>query len=61
MVVGVGKPYDARTMTLQEALRELELTSPVEPRAIRSAYLRLLQVRRPETDPQGFMRLREAY
>lgn len=48
-------------MTLQEALAELGLEAGADPDAVRRAYLRLIKVRKPETDPQGFKRAREAY
>lgn len=48
-------------MTFDEALAELGIEGDVEPDQARRAYLRLLKIRKPETDPQGFMRLREAY
>ena len=48
-------------MTFVEALGELGLEAGASPEAIRAAYLKLLRVRRPDRDPQGFQRLREAY
>ncbi len=48
-------------MTFAEALGELGLTSGAAPEAIRAAYLKLLRVRKPDRDPEGFRRLREAY
>ncbi len=48
-------------MTFQEALDELGVGRDASPDEARRAYLKLLKTRRPETDPQGFMRLREAY
>jgi hypothetical protein len=48
-------------VTLDEALSELGLDRDAGADQARRAYLRLLKVRKPETDPQGFMRLREAY
>lgn len=48
-------------MTFEEALAELGIEDDAGPDLARRAYLRLLKTRKPETDPQGFMRLREAY
>jgi hypothetical protein len=48
-------------VTLDEALSDLGIPHDAGMAEARRAYLRLLKVRKPETDPQGFMRLREAY
>jgi hypothetical protein len=48
-------------MTPAEALRELGIEAGATPEAIRRAYLRGVKTRKPETDPEGFRRLREAY
>lgn len=48
-------------MTLDEALDELGVGADAGPEEARRAYLRLLKKRKPEVDPEGFMRLREAY
>lgn len=48
-------------MTFDEALAELGIAADAGPDHARRAYLRLLKTRKPEVDPQGFMRLREAY
>ena len=48
-------------MNLLEAFAELGVESTASPRDARRAYLRLLKTRKPETDPSGFMRLREAF
>jgi chemotaxis protein histidine kinase CheA len=48
-------------VTFEEALAELGIAADAAPDQARRAYLRLLKTRKPETDPQGFMRLREAY
>jgi hypothetical protein len=50
-------------MDLAEALAELSLEadSPHDDASIRRAYLKGVKVRKPETDPEGFRRLREAY
>ena len=48
-------------VTLEEALAELGLEAGANPEAVRRAYLRLIKIRKPESDPQGFKRAREAY
>jgi hypothetical protein len=48
-------------VTLDEAFAELGIDRDATADQARRAYLKLLKVRKPETDPQGFMRLREAY
>jgi len=48
-------------VTLDEALRELGVGVDATSDQARRAYLRLLKTRKPEVDPQGFKRLREAY
>lgn len=48
-------------MTFDEALSELGIDPSVGAEGARKAYLRLLKKRKPEVDPEGFMRLREAY
>ncbi|RKH51675.1 hypothetical protein D7X96_10480 [Corallococcus interemptor] len=48
-------------MDFQEALRELDVEADPGGDVIRRAYLRKLKTRKPETDPEGFARLREAY
>ncbi len=48
-------------MTFEEALRNLGIDASATPDDIRRAYLRGIKVRKPETDPEGFRRLREAY
>ncbi len=48
-------------MTLDEAFAELAVTRDVAPADAKRAYLRLLKTRKPEVDPVGFKRLREAY
>jgi len=50
-----------REVTLDEALSELGVDRAAGADGARRAYLRLLKTRKPETDPDGFMRLREAY
>lgn len=48
-------------MTLEEALKELGLERIDRAEEVRAAYLRLLRHRKPEQNPEGFRRLREAY
>jgi hypothetical protein len=48
-------------VTLDEALAELGIDRDAGVDQARRAYLKLLKLRKPETDAQGFMRLREAY
>src|SRR5215468_3399469 len=48
-------------MTLEEAFRELGIDASTPPEEARRAYLRGIKTRKPETDPEGFRRLREAY
>jgi hypothetical protein len=48
-------------MTLEEALTELGVDAAMSAEEVRRAYLRLVKTRKPETDPEGFLRLREAY
>lgn len=45
----------------EEAHRELGLEFPAGPVEVRAAYLKLLKVRKPDRDPDGFQRLRAAY
>lgn len=48
-------------MDFDDALRELGVDADPGDDTVRRAYLRQLKTRKPETDPQGFARLREAY
>jgi hypothetical protein len=48
-------------VNLDEALAELGIDRGATPDAAKRAYLRLLKTRKPEVDPDGFKRLREAY
>lgn len=48
-------------MNLPEAYQELGIDPAASAEEARRAYLRQLKVKKPEADPNGFMRLREAY
>jgi murein DD-endopeptidase MepM/ murein hydrolase activator NlpD len=48
-------------VTWAEAVRELGVEPGADRAAIRRAYLRLVKIRSPERDPEGFKRLRLAY
>jgi hypothetical protein len=48
-------------VTLEEALVELGVEAGADPETVRRAYLRVIKVRKPESDPDGFKRAREAY
>jgi hypothetical protein len=48
-------------VTLDEALAELGVDRGATADEARRAYMRLLKTRKPETDPEGFRRAREAY
>ncbi len=48
-------------MTFDEALQELGVTSLVDASGARRAYLKLVKTRKPESDPAGFQRAREAW
>lgn len=48
-------------MTYDEALREIGVAPGSSQEEIRRAYLRLVKTRKPETDPEGFRLLREAF
>ncbi|WP_120565167.1 hypothetical protein [Corallococcus sp. AB011P] len=48
-------------MDFDEALRELGVDADPGDETVRRAYLRKLKTRKPESDPEGFARLREAY
>jgi len=48
-------------VNIDEAYRELGLAEDADADTVRRAYLRLLKTRKPEVDPDGFQRLREAY
>ena len=48
-------------MTFDEAFQEIGVVPGSSQEEIRRAYLRLVKARKPEVDPEGFRRLREAY
>lgn len=48
-------------MSLDEALALLGVETSATPEEVRRAYLRKIRHRKPEVDPEGFQRLREAY
>ncbi|RKG91940.1 hypothetical protein [Corallococcus terminator] len=48
-------------MDFEEALQELGVDADPGGDTVRRAYLRRLKTRKPETDPEGFARLRQAY
>lgn len=48
-------------MTIEEAFEEIGIPPGNGPDEIRRAYLRKLKTRKPEVDPEGFRRLREAF
>lgn len=48
-------------MTFEEALKTLEIEAQATPEQARRAYLKKVKVHRPEQDPEGFRRVREAY
>ena len=48
-------------MTLTDAWKELGVDPGADAETVRRAYLRLIKTRKPESDPAGFQRAREAY
>jgi hypothetical protein len=50
-----------RLVTLAEAWRELGVEPGADAETVRRAYLRLIKTRKPEADPAGFQRARQAY
>jgi len=48
-------------LTLADALRVLGLEPGADPKTVRRAYLKLIKQHKPEQDPAGFQRLRDAY
>ncbi len=53
--------YAPFAMKISDALATLGLESGATSRDARKAYLRLIKVHKPETDPEGFAKVREAY
>jgi hypothetical protein len=56
-----GKTENIRTVTLEDAWRELGVDPGADGDGVRRAYLRLIKTRKPESDPVGFQRAREAF
>lgn len=50
-----------RPPEVDAAFEELALSPDTRPEDLRRAYLRLVKVRKPETDPEGFRKAREAF
>lgn len=48
-------------MELREAYEQLKVEPGTAPKQARRAYLKLLKVHKPETDPAGFQQIREAW
>jgi hypothetical protein len=48
-------------MDLREAYEQLDVEVGTAPKKARRAYLKLLKVHKPETDPAGFQQIREAW
>ena len=48
-------------MDLRQAYERLDVEPGTEPKKARRAYLKLLKVHKPETDPTGFQSIREAW
>lgn len=49
------------SVELREAYEKLGVEPGTEPKKARRAYLKLLKVHKPETDPEGFKAIREAW
>jgi hypothetical protein len=58
---GRRKTENIPAVTLDDAWRELGLEPGADAETVRRAYLRLIKTRKPEQDPVGFQRAREAY
>src|SRR4051812_30928283 len=58
---GAVDPLPSPAVTFEEALSELGIDRDASQDHARRAYLKLLKTRKPEADPEGFMRLREAF
>ena len=61
MITGRGRVCAGLQMNLKAAYELLGLAPGCDQRQARRAYLRLLRTHKPERDPEGFMRLRQAY
>lgn len=48
-------------MTYDEAFQEIGVAPGSSQEEIRRAYLRLIKIRKPESDPEGFRLVREAF
>jgi len=48
-------------VTVAQAMALLGVDSLATPKQIRRAYLRLVKRHKPEQDPEGFQRIRQAY
>jgi hypothetical protein len=58
---GRRKAENIAAVTLTDAWRELGVDPGADAETVRRAYLRLIKTRKPESDPAGFQRAREAY
>jgi hypothetical protein len=58
---GRRKIENITVVTLADAWKELGLDPGADAETVRRAYLRLIKTRKPESDPVGFQRTREAY
>ena len=58
---GRRKIENIAAVTLTDAWKELGVDPGADAETVRRAYLRLIKARKPESDPAGFQRAREAY
>jgi len=58
---GAGNAENITAVTLTDAWKELGVEAGADAETVRRAYLRLIKTRKPESDPVGFQRAREAY
>jgi len=58
---GRRKTENILAVTLTDAWRELGIDPGADADTVRRAYLRLIKTRKPESDPAGFQRAREAF
>jgi hypothetical protein len=58
---GHRKIENIAPVTLTDAWKELGVDPGADAETVRRAYLRLIKTRKPESDPAGFQRAREAY